>query len=180
MKKDARCVCGYIPYAGRRHTHDGKEFSKEFSEPVFSKKRKGHTQPKRQQHWKHLVKAWRGVCLTLFPPVVHKTSSKITHRLAGGSVIFACRTVYRTWHTFDVSDEANSWYHSARNEGGGEYWFVACLSHLTLDHASLSRRSTVPTPGGAEQALFTCRAMQGEKGNRSGRADMLTRPVVLA
>ena len=31
--------------------------------------------------------------------------------------------------------------------GGGAYSFVACLvSHLTIDHASLSRRSTVPTP----------------------------------
>ena len=27
--------------------------------------------------------------------------------------------------------------------GGGVYSFVACLSHLTIDHASLSRRSTV-------------------------------------
>ena len=30
--------------------------------------------------------------------------------------------------------------------GGGAYSFVACLSHSTIDHASLSRRSTVPTP----------------------------------
>ena len=31
--------------------------------------------------------------------------------------------------------------------GGGGYSFAdACLSHLTVDHASLSRRSTVPTP----------------------------------
>ena len=30
--------------------------------------------------------------------------------------------------------------------GGGGDSFVACLSHLTIDHASLSRRSTVPTP----------------------------------
>ena len=29
--------------------------------------------------------------------------------------------------------------------GGEAYSFVACLSHLTIDHASLSRRSTVPT-----------------------------------
>ena len=36
----------------------------------------------------------------------------------------------------------------SRGGGGGEgaYSFVACLSHLTIDHASLSRRSTVPTP----------------------------------
>ena len=30
--------------------------------------------------------------------------------------------------------------------GGGTCSFVACLSHLAIDHASLSRRSTVPTP----------------------------------
>ena len=30
--------------------------------------------------------------------------------------------------------------------GGGAYSFVACLCHLTIDHASLSRRSAVPTP----------------------------------
>ena len=30
--------------------------------------------------------------------------------------------------------------------GGKAYSFAACPSHLTLDHASLSRRSTVPTP----------------------------------
>ena len=29
--------------------------------------------------------------------------------------------------------------------GGGVYSFVACFSHLTVDHESLSRRSTVPT-----------------------------------
>ena len=29
---------------------------------------------------------------------------------------------------------------------GGAYSFVACLSHLIIYHASLSRRSTVPTP----------------------------------
>ena len=31
---------------------------------------------------------------------------------------------------------------------GGGYSFVACLSNLTTDHASLSRRRTVPTPNG--------------------------------
>ena len=35
-----------------------------------------------------------------------------------------------------------------RDGGGGEggYSFVACLSHLTIDHASLMRRGTVLTP----------------------------------
>ena len=32
--------------------------------------------------------------------------------------------------------------------GGGVYSFVACLGHLTIDHASLLRRSTVPSPNG--------------------------------
>ena len=30
--------------------------------------------------------------------------------------------------------------------GGGTCSFAACLGHLTIDHASLSRPSTVPTP----------------------------------
>ena len=30
--------------------------------------------------------------------------------------------------------------------GGGAHSFVACPSHLTIDHASLSRRSAVPPP----------------------------------
>ena len=29
---------------------------------------------------------------------------------------------------------------------GGAYSVVACLSRMTTDHASLARRSTVPTP----------------------------------
>ena len=32
------------------------------------------------------------------------------------------------------------------SRGGGGYSFVACLHHLITDHASLSKRSTVPTP----------------------------------
>ena len=31
-------------------------------------------------------------------------------------------------------------------EGGGASSFVACLGRLTIDHASLSRRGTDPTP----------------------------------
>ena len=38
-----------------------------------------------------------------------------------------------------ISFEAGGW-------GWGAYSFVACLCNLTIDHASLSRRSTVPTP----------------------------------
>lgn len=30
--------------------------------------------------------------------------------------------------------------------GAGEYLLIACRRHLTTDHASLSRRNTVPTP----------------------------------
>ena len=33
-----------------------------------------------------------------------------------------------------------------RLEGGGAHSFVTCLSHLTIDHAYLLRRSTVPIP----------------------------------
>ena len=33
-----------------------------------------------------------------------------------------------------------------RGRGGAGYSFVACPSHLTIDHASLSRRSTLPSP----------------------------------
>ena len=36
------------------------------------------------------------------------------------------------------------------------YSFVACLSHLTIDHASLSRRSTVPTPIVETPPAFGC------------------------
>ena len=42
------------------------------------------------------------------------------------------------------------------------YSFVACLSNLTVDHASLSRRSTVPTPNrdlqhlSAHHVFFIC------------------------
>ena len=42
--------------------------------------------------------------------------------------------------------------------GGGGYSFVACLNHLAIDHASLPRRSTVPTPNRYTSniwALFT-------------------------
>ena len=41
-----------------------------------------------------------------------------------------------------------------RGGGWGEaYSSVACLSHLTIDHVSLSRRSTVPTPNQHLQKL---------------------------
>ena len=32
------------------------------------------------------------------------------------------------------------------DERGGVYSLIACLSHLVVDHASLSRQITVPTP----------------------------------
>ena len=34
------------------------------------------------------------------------------------------------------------------DNGGGAYSFVACLSRMTIDHAPLARRRTVPTPKG--------------------------------
>ena len=45
------------------------------------------------------------------------------------------------------------------------YSFVACLSHLPIGHASLSRRSTVPTPNrntsnnGAVITIFPCNTL---------------------
>ena len=57
-------------------------------------------------------------------------------------------------------------------ERGGAYSFVACLSHLTIDHASLSRRSTGPTPNRhtsniwALSTLFPC---MGSGGGGIGR-----------
>ena len=43
-----------------------------------------------------------------------------------------------------------------RGGGGGRgYSFVACLAHLTIDHASLSsRRSTVTTPIGSTSNIW--------------------------
>ena len=38
-------------------------------------------------------------------------------------------------------------YAACRAGGGGGYSFVACLSHLAIDYAFLSRWSTVPTAG---------------------------------
>ena len=38
------------------------------------------------------------------------------------------------------------WDEMGRRDRGGAYSFVACLGHLAIEHASLSRRSTVPTP----------------------------------
>ena len=45
-----------------------------------------------------------------------------------------------------------------RGAGGGLISFVACLSHLTIDHAFLSKKGTVPTPNrdtSNNWALFT-------------------------
>ena len=42
----------------------------------------------------------------------------------------------------------------ARWGTGGAYSFAACLSHLTVDHASLSGRSTVPTPSGDISSIW--------------------------
>ena len=36
--------------------------------------------------------------------------------------------------------------HRSYSTGGGGVSFVECLGHVTVDHASLSRRSTVPAP----------------------------------
>ena len=58
----------------------------------------------------------------------------------GGVVVGVAVTVGQYWDTDRVGVGVNP--------GGGAYSFVARLSHLTLDHASFSKRSTVPTPCG--------------------------------
>ena len=45
--------------------------------------------------------------------------------------------------------------HSKRLVGGGVS-FVGCLSHLIIDHISLSRRSTVPTPNRDTSKRWGC------------------------
>ena len=45
----------------------------------------------------------------------------------------------------EVKANATLLFSRAQTEGG-EGRTVACLGRLTIDHASLSRRSTVPTP----------------------------------
>ena len=42
---------------------------------------------------------------------------------------------------------------------GGAYPFVACLGHLTIDHASLSRRSTVLGEAGVNVGIFLTMAL---------------------
>ena len=44
-----------------------------------------------------------------------------------------------------VATEAENGTRMGVGDGDG-YSFLACRGHLTIDHASLSRRSTVPTP----------------------------------
>ena len=67
--------------------------------------------------------------------------------LAGGRRVDYCLQVTGKWRSGrregSVGDKRGIWRGGGR---GGAYSFVACLSHLTIDHASLSRRSTVPTP----------------------------------
>ena len=51
--------------------------------------------------------------------------------------LLSCRC-YEAGRPLEHRERCEAW--------GGEYSFVSCLSHLTIDHASLSRRSTIPTP----------------------------------
>ena len=50
---------------------------------------------------------------------------------------------------------SRSWL-QVRREAGEAYSFVACLSHVTIDHASLSRQSTVPTPNRDTSRIRAC------------------------
>ena len=45
-----------------------------------------------------------------------------------------------------LTDQADIACTQREAQGGGGYSFVACLSYLTIYHAPLSKRSTVPTP----------------------------------
>ena len=48
--------------------------------------------------------------------------------------------------TQPIHIKTNNAYIGGGGWGGGGYSLVACLCHSTIDYASLSRRSTVPTP----------------------------------
>ena len=56
------------------------------------------------------------------------------------------------WYCRLPDDDQNTAHHTTtcpiKTGGGGAYSFVACPGRLTIDHASLSRRSTVPAPNG--------------------------------
>ena len=53
-----------------------------------------------------------------------------------------CHTVFE-WVIHEIFTTPPT---SSHGRGVGAYLFVACLNRLTIDHAFLSRRSTVPTP----------------------------------
>ena len=70
--------------------------------------------------------------------------------ILGGGVIIAPRTgiVRRTINPrIPTMPERTTWsFRSGEGGRGGRYSFVAYLSNLIVDHAYLSRWSTVPTP----------------------------------
>ena len=68
---------------------------------------------------------------------------------AGGGEAKKCRYEGRHGETLELQHKAGnkagaySMGRGGASKGGGVYSFVACLSNLTIDYASLSRRSTV-------------------------------------
>ena len=54
--------------------------------------------------------------------------------------------------------EGNDYVGGDEGEGdeGGVYSFVACLGHLNIDHASLSRRGTKAEVGGGGASSLSC------------------------
>ena len=77
-----------------------------------------------------------------------RTSSSRAPRRPCDGCTWTRRNVCRRWKKSTPSTkrcEHTSRVHVGR-AGAGGYSFVACLSHLTMDHASRSGRSTVPTP----------------------------------
>ena len=63
---------------------------------------------------------------------------------------YTCHTCYSIFPCMAPSlctSGCEPFFHTKPSGYQGLYSFVACLSHLSIiDHASLSRRSTVPTP----------------------------------
>ena len=64
---------------------------------------------------------------------------------------------------------------------GGAYSFVACLSHLAIDHTPLSRGSTVPTPNNRDTsniwAIITLPYIMGGEWSCIGLARRMATPI---
>ena len=61
-------------------------------------------------------------------------------------VTYSLEAIASSSPSFTILTYTGAYATGTGGEGGGGYSFVACLSHLTIDHASLSRWSPVLTP----------------------------------